>query len=149
MRWLLPDDDLPVVPIYVNTQVPPAPSGRRCYAFGRALADILDECDVRVALFASGGLSHDHTGPRGGWIDEPMDRWVLDQLRRGKAERVQPMFDVVSDTLARGGAQIRLWLMVAAAMESRGARAQVIDYLPAYHIAAGVGFACWPRPSAL
>jgi protocatechuate 4,5-dioxygenase beta chain len=144
-RWLLPSDELPVVPIYVNTQVAPAPSGRRCFTFGHALAEILDERDERVALFASGGLSHDHTGPRGGWIDEPLDRWVLEQLRRGKAERLKPMFDVVSDTLARGGAQIRLWLMVAAAMESRGARAQIVDYIPSYSIAAGVGFAVWSR----
>jgi protocatechuate 4,5-dioxygenase beta chain len=144
MRWLLPRGDLPVVPMYVNTQVLPAPSGRRCFAFGRALAQILEERDERVAILASGGLSHDHTGPRGGWIDEPLDRWVLDQFRRGKAERLQPMFDVLSDTLAHGGAQIRLWLMVAAAMETLGARAQIVDYLPTYHIAAGIGFAVWP-----
>ena len=107
MGWLLPNDELSVVPIYVNTQVPPTPSGRRCFAFGRALAEILNEREERIAILGSGGLSHDHAGPRGGWIDEPMDRWVLDQLRRGKAERLQPMFDVVSDTLAGGGAQRR------------------------------------------
>jgi hypothetical protein len=55
------------------------------------------------------------------------------------------MFDVVSDTLARGGAQIRLWLMVAAAMESLGAKAQIIDYIPSYSIAAGVAFATWSQ----
>jgi len=143
-RALMPDLDIPVIPIYVNSQVPPAPSGRRCFALGRALAEILDERPERVAILASGGLSQDNHGPRAGWIDEPLDRWVLDHLSRGKATELQSMFDVDSDALRGGTAQIRLWLIVAGACEARHARAVTVDYIPAFTMAAGIAFAYWP-----
>ena len=43
---------------------------------GRALGEILEERPERVALLASGGLSHDHHRERAGWVDEPFDRWA-------------------------------------------------------------------------
>jgi Catalytic LigB subunit of aromatic ring-opening dioxygenase len=142
---LLPEPGMvPVVPIYVNTQTPPAPSGRRCYAFGRALAEILDQRTERVAIFASGGLSHDHHGSRAGWVDQPLDEWVLDQLARGQGSMLQRMFDLESDSLRGGAAQVRLWAIVAGASEGRESKAVVVDYVPSYAAATGVGFAFWP-----
>lgn len=138
---------LPIVPIYVNAHVAPMPSGRRCYALGQAMAGVLDERPERVALLASGGMSQDHFGSRAGWIDEPLDRWVLDRLARGKGADLQRMFDVESDTLRGGASRIRLWAIVAGAAEARGAHAAVIDYIPSYSAAAGIGFACWPIPN--
>lgn len=143
-RALVPALDVPVVPIYLNTQIPPAPNGQRCYKFGNALAEILSERSERVALVASGGLSHDHHGPRAGWVDEPLDRWVLEQFSRGKGARAQPMFDVESDTLQGGAAEIRLWLTAAGAAESLGSKAVILDYFASYTAATGLGFAYWP-----
>jgi hypothetical protein len=144
VRRLVPDLGIPIVPIHVNANRPPAPSGRRMYRFGQALGEILAEWKGRVAVLASGGLSHDHGGPRGGWIDEPMDRFVLERYRRGRSADLQSMFDVVSDTLVGGGAQIRLWNAAAAAAESQGVKASILDYIPSFSLAAGVGFAYWP-----
>jgi len=144
MRKLAPDLAIPIVPIHVNANRPPAPSGRRMYRFGQALGEILQDWEGRLALLASGGLSHDHGGPRGGWIDEPMDRFVQERYRRGRSADLQSMFDVVSDTLVGGGAQIRLWNAVAAAGEARGAKARIVDYIPSYSMGAGIGFAYWP-----
>lgn len=143
-RALLSGLDVPIVPIYVNSQIWPAPSGHRCYALGRALAEILDERPERVALVASGGLSQDYRGPRAGWIDHPLDRWVLDQLVRGKATELQTLFDLDSDSLRGGTGQIRLWIVVAGACEALGARARTVDYFPAYTAATGIGFVYWP-----
>jgi protocatechuate 4,5-dioxygenase beta chain len=142
-RALQPALDVPVVPIYVNTRLQPAPNGRRCYAFGHTLADILSERTERVALLASGGLSHDHHGPRAGWIDEPLDRWLLDQLCRGKTAAAQSMFDLESDVLQGGAAEVRLWLAAAGAAESLGGKATVVDYFPSYTAATGLGFVYW------
>lgn len=147
LQELLPDRGIPVIPIYVNTQRYPAPSGRRCYAFGRALADILGERQERIALFASGGLSHDHHGSRAGWVDPPLDEWVLEQLSRGRGSALQRMFDVESDALRGGAAQVRLWAIVAGACEALGSKAMVVDYIPSYAAATGIGFAYWPLAS--
>ena len=54
----MPEPALPLVPLYVNVYLPPQPTPRRCYAWGRALRAILDARPERVALMASGGLSH-------------------------------------------------------------------------------------------
>ncbi len=143
IRALTPDMDIPVVPILVNCMVPPAPSGHRCYDFGVALAEILDEPTERIALVASGGLSHDHHGPRAGWVDVPLDRWVLEKLTRGKGSVLKPMFDLESDTLQGGTAEVRLWAIVAGACEALGAKATLVDYFPSYTAATGICFAHW------
>ena len=142
-RALLSRSSTPVIPIYVNCHVPPAPSGHRCYAVGQALADILSERPERLALVASGGLSHDHHNSRAGWIDRPLDEWVLNKLGRSKVQDLKPMFDLESDALRGGSAQVRLWIIVAAAFESLGVAATVFDYFPSYSAATGIGFAGW------
>jgi aromatic ring-opening dioxygenase catalytic subunit (LigB family) len=141
---LLAGLDIPVIPIYVNCRVAPSPSGHRCYAFGTALADILDERTERIAVFASGGLSHDHHGPRAGWVDPPLDEWLLDQVARGRGANLGRLFDVESDSVRGGVAEARLWAIVAAACEAQGSKAKVVDYVPSYAAATGIGFAYWP-----
>ncbi len=145
---LFPGLDLPVVPIYVNCRLRPAPSGARCYAFGRALAEVLNERRERVAIFASGGLSHDYGGSRAGWVDVPFDEWALDRFARGKGTALGPIFDMESDALRGGSAELRLWTIVAGACEARGSKAVVVDYFPSFTAGAGIGFAYWPVNSS-
>ncbi len=147
-RVLAPGLRVPVVPVFVNARVSPMPSGRRCYALGQALAEILDERSERVAILACGGLSHDHHHERAGWIDEPFDRWLLDTFSRGKGRSLEGIFDLESDALRGGGAEARLWTIVAGACEAVGRRARIVDYIPSYHAATGLGFAIWSEASA-
>jgi len=135
--------DTPVLPLFVNAHVDPASSGQRCYDFGATLADVLGARDERVAIIASGGLSRHHDGPRAGWVDEPLDRWLLDRIRRGDGWDLGSLYDLESDTLSGGAAEMRLWAIAAGAAEAEGARATVLDYVPWYTGAAGVAFAHW------
>src|ERR1700688_4963389 len=57
-EWVIEGRKIPVVPIFVNTYLPPLPSPQRCAALGKAIAEIVAERPERVALLASGGLSH-------------------------------------------------------------------------------------------
>ena len=134
---------VPLVPLFVNTRRAPMPSGRRCYALGRAIADALADDGRRVALLAAGGLSGDPFGYRAGHIDVTMDNWCLEQLRRGRGERLAPLFDLDSDTLRGSTAEYRQWIVAAAAAEAIGAKAEVIDYVHAHHATVGLGFAAW------
>jgi hypothetical protein len=70
----LVETGIPAVPIFINAYHPPLPSAARCYALGQALRDIFAKRPERVAIYGSGGLSHDPRGPRAGWVDEPLDR---------------------------------------------------------------------------
>jgi aromatic ring-opening dioxygenase catalytic subunit (LigB family) len=146
IRALTPKLNIPVIPIFINSHVEPAPTGHRVYALGKALAEIVEQRPERVAIVAIGGLSHDHHRPRGGWIDYPLDTWVLEHLARGKGAELTPMYDLESDSIHGGTAEFRLWMAVAGACEGTGARAAVSEYAAAYSAASGNGFAHWNIP---
>ena len=142
---LIPRLDIPIVPLFMNEYFPPLPTAERCYNLGRALAQVLAACPERVAIYASGGLSHDPAGPRAGWIDEPLDRWFLERLERNDGEAIQHLFTFDSDTLRGGTGEIRAWITVAGAMQRR---ATVVDYIRAHHSKVGLAFAYWPGVEA-
>lgn len=142
---IMPELDIPTVLIWLNCYYEPLPSARRCLDFGRALAEICRKRDQKIAIFASGGLSHDPRGPRAGWVDEPLDRSILDALADGEPYRLSGMYTFNSDTFHGGTGEIRNWLAVGGAMGDR--KATIVDYMVVHHIITGVGFAYWNAPS--
>jgi len=138
--------DVPVTPLFINCSVEPTLPGSRLYVFGQALGQVLKSIDKDVAILAVGGLSHDPRGARAGWIDDRLDRWVLNCLKKGNAQRLKRLFELESDTLAGGTGQIRTWIAAGAAAESQGLRANTIDYIPALRAMTGLGFAAWEKP---
>ncbi len=138
---LMPDLDIPVLLVFLNCYFPPLPSARRCFDLGCAIREVLEGRPEKVAIYGSGGLSHDPMGPRAGWIDRPLDHYLLDSLAAGEPERVLGLFSFDSDTLRGGTGEIRNWLVVAGAMGDR--KATIVDYIPAHHAVTGLGFAYW------
>lgn len=138
---VIPKLDIPTINLHLNAYFPPLPDARQCYELGRAIAEAFNARPERVAIMASGGLSHDPRGPRAGWIDTALDHWVLDQLKSGKSEALCHLFEFDSDTLRGGTGEIRSWIVVAGACA--GAKATVVDYIPAHHAVTGLGFAYW------
>lgn len=132
---------IPTVIFFVNAYYPPLPTAQRCYEVGNALRESLASRPERVAILASGGLSHDPRGPRAGWVDEPLDRWVLDRIGKGEGSKLTHLFTFDSDTLRGGTGEIRSWIVAAGAFP--GIRATVVDYIPARHAVTGLGFAYW------
>jgi aromatic ring-opening dioxygenase catalytic subunit (LigB family) len=136
LKFLTPDAGLPVVPIMVNTYYPPAPSARRCVAFGRALATAIRRLpgNRRVAFIGSGGLSHTI-------IDEALDHGVVAAI---KANDLGFLGALPAARLTAGTSEIRNWIITAAAADRP---ATVVDYVPCYRIPTGVGcgmgFAYW------
>lgn len=138
---LVPALDIPVIPLLVNAYFPPQPTAQRCWELGVAIADILRDRPERIAICASGGMSHDPQGPRAGWIDEPLDRWVLERITSNRGAQLQNLFTFDSDTLRGGTGELRAWISAAGACQWP---ATVVDYMPIHHVKTGVGFAFWP-----
>jgi 2,3-dihydroxyphenylpropionate 1,2-dioxygenase len=98
--------DLPIVPLIVNANAPPRPSLRRCFALGVALRRAIERCTepLRVAVIASGGLSH---SPPAGDIEhgspETVERLIhgAQTVRSDESGRVNHILSNVA-TLARG-----------------------------------------------
>ena len=138
---IMPKLDIPTVLIWLNCYYEPLPTARRCLALGRALTDICKKVDKKIAIFGTGGLSHDPRGPRAGWIDEPLDRSVLEALADGEPDRLSSLYTFESDTFHGGTGEIRNWLVVGGAMGA--SKATIVDYMPVHHIITGCGFAYW------
>jgi hypothetical protein len=121
---------VPIVPIFVNTYYPPnVPSARRCHALGQVLRDAVESWpgDARVAVIASGGLSHFV-------VDEQLDRTVLSALEMRDADALGSLS---REQLRSGTSEILNWVTAAGALEDRPAT--VIDYVPGYRTPAGTG----------
>ena len=135
------ESGIPIVPIFTNAYHPPLPSAARCYALGQALRDVFADRPERVAIYGSGGLSHDPRGPRAGEVDEKLDRFVLDSVGRGDGAALKRLFTPAIASFGAGTGEIRNWVAIAGAYE--GVKARVIDYIPARHAVTGLGFAYW------
>ena len=57
-EYVIGKRDIPVIPFFTNVYVPPLPTPRRCEALGKAIAEIVKGRKERVAIIASGGMSH-------------------------------------------------------------------------------------------
>jgi catalytic LigB subunit of aromatic ring-opening dioxygenase len=136
LKFLTPNLNCRILPIMVNTYFPPAPSPKRCVQFGRALAGAIRRSpgDRRVAVIASGGLSHTK-------INEALDQEFLDKLKRND---VDGMAQMAASLFVEGTSEILNWIVVAAAADQK---VEVIDYQPLYRTKTGVGcamgFAWW------
>lgn len=135
--------DLPVVPILINCVQPPLPSMARCHAFGRWLGQALRAYEglERVAILATGGLSHDLATPRMGLLNEDFDRRLLALFEAGDdAGAIAHARDQVH-LAGNGGEEVRMWL--AAMGAAAGARFQTRLYRPVNGWYTGIGLGHW------
>lgn len=130
IRRIMGDRPIPIVPIFVNAYFPPnQPSPKRCVAFGKALRQAIAEAapGLRVAVIASGGLSHFVT-------NEPLDVGILDALKSGDTAALER---IPTKLLNSGSSEIRMWLALGGAIDGLGHRWS--EYIPVYRTPAGTG----------
>lgn len=127
---LLAGYEVPVVPVLINTYFPPnQPTPGRCYDLGLALKKAIDTLpgDLRVAVVASGGLSHFV-------VDEALDRSMLDAMVAGDGDELRKIDPV---RLNSGTSENRNW--IAAAGAGAHLSNQWLTYISAPRTAAGTG----------
>src|SRR2546427_850138 len=108
LHFTMPEPRVPIVPLYVNVYLPPQPTPARCYAWGRALRAILDARPERVALMASGGLSHFPGTDQYGSPDYDWDRQMLDRPGAGRGAETAALTGEELDKA--GNVEVRTWL---------------------------------------
>jgi 2,3-dihydroxyphenylpropionate 1,2-dioxygenase len=138
LYFLLPEPTIPILPVYVNTWVDPAPSPRRCYQVGELIRDVAGNAKERVAILATGGLSHFPGSPRIGEIDEKFDHRLLEVMRDGKGKTLVDY--TVQDLLQAGDTEFLNWMVVLGAVGD--AKASYTEYMPDF-VATGWGFVSW------
>jgi hypothetical protein len=116
---------------------------RRCLQWGRLLAEAIASYprDLRVAILATGGLSHSIGERTMGEVDEAFDERCIAALRAGDDQTV---IDELEDGLARtgnGAQEVRDWVIAHGA--AGGGSFDLIAYLPTPEVYVGCAFASW------
>jgi protocatechuate 4,5-dioxygenase beta chain len=111
----------PIVPLAVNVIQPPLPTARRLSKLGTALRRAVEsyEQDLRVVVMSTGGLSHQLSGERFGFVDPVWDNEFLDLIERDPDALARLSH---ADYVARGGAEaveMMLWLGMRTALGER------------------------------
>jgi aromatic ring-opening dioxygenase catalytic subunit (LigB family) len=145
--WRMGIDPIPpIVPIVVNEVEEPMPTMKRCLAWGGLLKEAIAAYpeDLRVAVLATGGLSH-FIGETGmGQVDESFDRNCIALFENGDPVRLAATLEHDVRQTGNGGNEVRNWVVAHAAASAQGFK--LIDYAPLEEIYVGCAFAEWRLP---
>lgn len=150
LRRVDPEARVPVVLVFVNAIHVPAPSARRCYYYGQTIRRAVEKYAgaQRVAVYASGGLSHFTGGYpykyyRGpvpyGSIGEEFDRQIVAQMAAGEGHRMAELTN--DDIIGNGEIEFRSWITMLGAIGD--ARPQRLVYEPFYRGLMGMAVGYW------
>ncbi len=121
--------DAPIVPLYVNSYVPPQPSMRRCFAFGEALARGLQAANIRAVVIASGGMSHFPGTERYARPEVDFDRRVFEILKTGNLRFLLGLEERLLDDM--GNVELRSWAIAAGMLGER--KPDIAAFEPSWH----------------
>jgi hypothetical protein len=139
-----------VLPVFINGIHVPAPTPARSYAFGQMLRDAIEHApgDTRVALYASGGMSHysagfpwDHYSGSNtiGSVCADFDREVMDMIRSGQGEKTVELSS--RDLLDNGDVEMRASIVLAGVMGN--AKPRFLNYEPFHRGIMGMAVGYW------
>jgi 2,3-dihydroxyphenylpropionate 1,2-dioxygenase len=126
----------PLVPFWVNCFVAPQPTARRCVAAGRHMAHVIADGPWRVAVIATGGLSHfpELSLARVGQSDVGFDRRIVTWLEAGDAEPLAALSaKELHDT---GSHELLNWLVLLGAVSPARARVRFFGEMGRIDLAA-------------
>ncbi len=128
-EYVIGKRDIPIVPFFTNVYVPPLPTPRRSAAMGRAIAEIVKGRKERVALIASGGMSHFPGTKKYLSPEFDFDRWLISQFETGNTDALLDMTGAQLDEV--GNTELLTWAMMFGAIGRQPG--ELIDYLPTWH----------------
>ena len=128
-EWVLGGRAIPVVPVFINVYLPPLPSARRCAALGKAIAGIVASRPERVAIVASGGMSH----YPGTWkYPQPafdFDHWAIGKMEQGNHEALLDLTVQQLDEV--GNTEMLPWMVLFGAIGNQPG--ELLTYQPTWH----------------
>ena len=128
-EYVLGGRDIPIIPFFTNVYMPPLPSARRCAALGGALARIIQERPERVAIIASGGMSHYPGTWKYPTPEYDFDRWMIAQFEIGNLDALLNMSPEQLDEV--GNTEMLTWAMMFGAIGSTSG--ELLQYTPTWH----------------
>jgi aromatic ring-opening dioxygenase catalytic subunit (LigB family) len=139
LHFLTPAYDLPVIPANINCQGPPLTPLKRAWAFGEALRAAIDAVPERIALVATGGISHWPATPDSGKINEPWDREFLARWAANDRDALLSYTDAETyRNGGQGGFEIRTFIAAAAAAKGVKGSIEFCEPIPIFAVSCTV-----------
>jgi protocatechuate 4,5-dioxygenase beta chain len=145
LKLFWPEGPCPVqvVPVCINTVQFPLPSAKRVYALGKAVGQAIAKwnSDRKVAVIASGGLSHQLDGERAGFINKAFDLEFMDSLVSNPEWATQFNTLELVEKTGTQGVELLMWLAMRAALTSTSGRVHEVHrnyHIPISNTATGL-----------
>ena len=129
-----------VIPLAVNVIQYPQPSGRRCYQLGGAIRRAVDRYhgDVKVAIFGTGGMSHQLQGERAGLVNPAFDNDFLDRLESDPLSLTRISHTEYMREAGSEGVELIMWLIMRGALDDEVRQAYRFYHVPASNTGYGL-----------
>lgn len=130
----------PVVPILVNVLQYPQPTAARCYALGKAIGRAIASYpeNIKVAIFGTGGMSHQLAGARAGLINPTFDRMFLQAIETDPKSLAKISREEYVREAGSEGIELIMWLVMRGAMNDEITRITETYHVPASNTAAAL-----------
>ena len=121
-----------MVPLQIGVLEFPIPSARRCYRLGQSLRKAIESYpeDLKVALVATGGLSHQVHGERCGFNNTEWDLKFLDLFEKDPEQLTHMTIAEYAELGGVEGAEVIMWLVVRGALTPKIRKLHQSYYLP-------------------
>lgn len=129
-----------VIPLCVNVIQYPSPTGNRCYHLGKAIRKAVEAFpeDLKVAIFGTGGMSHQLQGERAGLVNADFDTAFLDDLTQNVDRLVRiPHVEYLREAGSEG-AELVMWMIMRGALDDDAREVYRHFHVPASNTAAGL-----------
>lgn len=135
-----------VVPILVNVLQYPQPTAQRCLQLGEALGRAIRSFpkDIKVAVFGTGGMSHQLSGERAGLINEEFDRNFLEKIETDPQSLAEISRADYIKKAGSEGIEMIMWLVMRGALGSDIQRIHETYHVPASNTAAAMALFATP-----
>ncbi|AHL76896.1 protocatechuate 3,4-dioxygenase [Stutzerimonas stutzeri] len=135
MSALLPHDGgwpVEIVPLQVGVLQFPIPSAARCYKLGLALRKAIESYpeDLKVAIVATGGQSHQVHGERCGFNNTDWDEQFTDLLVNDPVKLTEMTIAEYATLGGLEGAEVITWLIMRGALSAQVNKVHHGYYLP-------------------
>ncbi|EKO3535662.1 gallate dioxygenase [Vibrio fluvialis] len=122
-----------IVPLQVGVLQFPIPNAKRCYKLGKSLRKAIEsfpDPDLRVAIVATGGLSHQVHGERCGFNNTDWDQRFLDMLEETPEALADMRLAEYAELGGMEGAEVIMWLIMRGALSDKVKKVHSATYLP-------------------
>ncbi len=129
-----------VIPLCVNVIQYPQPTGKRCFKLGQAIRKAVESFpeDLNVAIYGTGGMSHQLQGERAGLINADFDNAFLDDLTANVDRLVNIGHMEYLRESGSEGIEMIMWLIMRGALGEQAKEIYRHYHVPASNTGAGL-----------